>query len=75
MACELDDAFENARSNMPEDYLFTSFIQDGGGWLVSASKRALAGDWRNTISERGGTLTKALNRLADKLKEHNATTP
>lgn len=73
MACELDMAFDNARSKLPDSYMLTSFIQDGDGWLVSAAKRALAGDWRNTISARGGTLTKALNRLADKLEEHNAS--
>lgn len=72
MACELEAAFDRARLSLPDDYIFTTFIQDGGGWVVTAAKRMAAGDWRNSISARAGNLTKALNRLADKLEEHNA---
>jgi hypothetical protein len=69
----LDEAFDNARTSMPANYLFTSFVQDGDGWVVSAARRTFAGDWTNSISARGGTLTKALNRLADKLEQHAKT--
>lgn len=72
--CELDEAFDRARSALPEGWKFTSFTQDAAGWLVSTGKVTFAsGDlnWYPALAARAGTLTKALNRLADKLEERN----
>lgn len=77
MSCELDEAFDNARNNLPEEWKITSLVQDSAGWLVRASHVYFNGrdeEWHNSIAARGGTLTKALNSLSEKLESHAQST-
>jgi hypothetical protein len=67
MACELEEAFDRAKSLLPDGWLLTSFTQDSAGWLVQASKSFNG----MSVGARAGNLTKALNRLADKLEQRN----
>jgi hypothetical protein len=67
---ELDEAFDRARRNLPDEWRFTTFTQDSQGWVASAARV-----WYATsnpgLSARGRTLTKALIALADLLEAHN----
>lgn len=79
MACELEEAFDEARAALPSGWQFTAFVNGPGGWVVSAAKgdrtAAAVGDliWYPRIDAKGGTLTKALRRLTEKLLNHAQT--
>ena len=66
MGCELDEAFDRARTALPDEWMFREFKLQPNGWAVYAGHRYL--DGAHVEAEIGGTLTKALNRLADRLE-------
>lgn len=69
MGCQLEEAFDAVLEQMPDDWMIQSMIQDGAGWLTTASSRM----GLNSLSARAGTLTRSLKRLADKLENHGKT--
>lgn len=78
MACELEEAFDRVRENLPDEWFVLNMSQDGAGWYVTCGKMR---GWQLTqdvltsrLDTRAGTLTKALNRMAEALKEHNGKT-
>lgn len=77
--CELEEAFDEARRALPTDWQFSAFINGPSGWVVSAAKMdrsaVAVGDllWYPRIDAKGGTLTKALRRLTEKLVNHAET--
>lgn len=72
----LDDAYDRVLDSLPTDWKIVSMKQDAGGWLVTAAKvlyKSPGGlEYYPSVSARAGLLTKALNRLADKMESHNA---
>jgi len=68
MACELEDAFDRARESLPINWSFKEFKLQPNGWAVFAGHNYLSGAY--VEGALGGTLTKALNRLADRLENH-----
>lgn len=76
MASTLDDAYDRVLDSLPTDWKITAMTQDAAGWLVTASKvlyKAPGGlEYYPSVSARAGLLTKALNRLADKMEDHVA---
>ena len=77
MANQLDDAYQRVLDNLPpDDWKIVEMVNGSEGWRVSAARV-----WYNQpgaptlwprIDAMAGNLTKALNRLADRLEEHNA---
>lgn len=70
MACELEDAFDRARAALPRDWNFKEFKLAANGWQVYAGHQYLSGAY--VEGAVAGTLTKALNRLADRLEGRHA---
>lgn len=74
MACELEDAFDEVRALLPDEWFILEMSQDGQGWYVRCGKMVnplLTPNVYVPYSEtRAGTLTKALTRMADALREY-----
>lgn len=68
MACELEEAFDRARSALPEGWVFDRFEQQPLGWSVFAKDSVRD----NATGFHGRTLTKALDGLANLLETTNA---
>lgn len=69
--CELENAFDRVRSQLPGEWFLTDMLQRGDGWHVTCGKYSLSGEIFPRLDSKAGTLTKALNRMAELLEEHN----
>lgn len=76
--CELEEAFDKVRSLLPTDWVVAEMSQRADGWHVKVGKWGrdpwayVESNWWPRLDTKGGTLTKALERMADLLEEHNA---
>jgi hypothetical protein len=73
--CELEQAFDKVREKLPHEWFITNMVQRGDGWHVTVGKYdGLSDSDMPTVWPRldtaAGTLTKALNRMADRLDAH-----
>ena len=72
MACELQEAYEKCQRLLPDEWTVAKMEQGPDGWHVTAGKWTRDPDnkWWPRLDAMSGSLTKALNRLADRLEQH-----
>ncbi len=77
MACELEQAFDKVRSLLPDEWVIAEMVNRSNGWHVTVGKWGQHplyyqdATWWPRMDTVAGTLTKALNRMAEALENRD----